>query len=200
MEYDLKNSLQELRFILTEATTSVNRVRLNVLRGKESCRPGCNACCKRLVRITIGHAILIHERLEKNGEWDTVRVECEKIRPILGDVSALSYFRMNIECPLLKDGQCSVYDLRPAQCSTHLVTSDPKLCDPWTTEAGDYEVVDMDAIRSRTEEKIDEKFSARGILGHRLPIPTALLFAARVRRFSMATSNQLIRILNEEFR
>jgi len=200
VKYDLKNSLQDLRFVLTEASNSVNRVRLTVLRGKESCRPGCNACCKRLVRITIGHAILIYERLEKDGSWEKVRAECEKVRPIMGDVTSLSYFRMNIECPLLSEGKCSVYDLRPAQCSTHLVTSDPELCNPWTTESGEYEVVDMEAIRNRAEEKIDAKFTSQGVLGHRLPIATALLFAARVRRFHMATSDQLVKILNEEFR
>lgn len=200
MEFDLKHTLQELQFVLSGVSSDVNRKRLTVLRGKESCRSNCSGCCRRLVHITVGHAILIHARLEKSGDWENVRESCLTLVPLLKNSSPISWFRMNIPCPLLTGDQCSIYDIRPPSCSTHLVSSDAKLCDPWTAESGNYTPIDMNSEREAAEERIDRVFSSRGILGRRLPIPSALLFADRVRRVRHATPEMLHRIFVEEFR
>lgn len=200
MEVDLKNYLSELAFELSKTSAESNRKRLTVLKGKESCQPGCSSCCKRLVYITIGQAILIHERIRKDGDWESVKKKCEELKPLLKNVSSVSWYRMNIECPLLVDNLCSVYSIRPTACSTHFVMSDPELCDPWSPKAGSYDLRDFDDLRKQTESKIDSMFNANGVLGVRLPIVTALLFAEYVKTVRTGTPEQLWSILSEEFR
>lgn len=107
---------------------------------------------------------------------------------------------MNIECPLLKNSKCSVYDIRPISCSTHFVTSDPRLCDPWSAETGSYIPYDFDDIREQAENKINSMFRSSGLLGVKLPIASALLFAEYSRTVKARTVEQLWEVLNEEFR
>lgn len=40
------------------------------------------------------------------------------------------WFNWQIPCPLLKDGKCELYKLRPTNCACHAVVSDPAACGP----------------------------------------------------------------------
>lgn len=42
----------------------------------------------------------------------------------------MAYFGLDLPCPLLADGVCSIRDDRPLACREYLVTSDPAHCAP----------------------------------------------------------------------
>lgn len=75
------------------------------------CKPGCSACC--------GPIALSKLELKRI-------VDRTGINPKL----LLTSFRLKtgcINCPLLKDGKCSVYDIRPAICRIYGASEHPRL-------------------------------------------------------------------------
>ena len=74
------------------------------------CKDGCSDCCK---------AILVGKR-----EWAAIVKRVGRPLYIKQDV---------ITCPLLKDGRCSVYDIRPTVCRLFGAVEDlrcPRGCGP----------------------------------------------------------------------
>lgn len=47
---------------------------------------------------------------------------------------AARYFRQNIHCPFLSDGDCLIYDVRPFACAGHFSTSPAEWCNPLSAE------------------------------------------------------------------
>ena len=60
-----------------------------------ACEPGCSACC----------GPVLMSRLE----WKRI---CDR----LGYEPKGNFDAEHLDCPMLKDGRCSVYDIRPAIC------------------------------------------------------------------------------------
>lgn len=141
------------------------------------CKAGCAGCCSRHIIIYMAEAIIIYEKLKSDKRWDEVKTRAQAQLPIIGKTDPLSWFKLNISCPVLgTDKKCLVYQVRPAMCSTHFVLSDPKLCDPWGVGAGKYEPLDLDALYRSFCAKL-ENMVGSGVLRMRLPIPSALLLA-----------------------
>lgn len=84
------------------------------------CKPGCSWCCHQLIVVTHeadGEAILAAARQRmSDGEFEAFE---HKLRYQADEISQLPYSvaeERRWPCPLLKDGQCSVYDVRPVAC------------------------------------------------------------------------------------
>jgi len=121
---------------------------LPVLGGKVSCAKGCNACCNQLVPISAAEAFMLHDyvsALPESKQEDVLRrfiageEACEELgldEATLGDLSSdqerrmllVAYHRMEIACPFLEGGACSIYRTRPAVCREYLVTSPAENC------------------------------------------------------------------------
>jgi len=107
-----------------------------------TCRPGCSACCSLPVNATYPEAVLaaayirehfspveMRELLEKAESWmDWSGRELSEYAQGADLASFCSIYGPG--CPLLSDGRCSIYPVRPMGCRVHCSTSDPSLCGP----------------------------------------------------------------------
>ncbi len=59
------------------------------------------------------------------------------IEPLL-DEAASHYLALNIPCPFLSDGICSIYEVRPWTCASYFVVSPAELCHPMSTKMPKY--------------------------------------------------------------
>jgi Fe-S-cluster containining protein len=98
---------------------------------KLDCKPGCAWCCQQLVVLTCkadGEAIVQRCKEQMDGE------EFENFKQAVFEqhkkISSMSYEQAETQrwpCPLLKNDQCSVYDIRPIACRS-VMSSDSGCC------------------------------------------------------------------------
>lgn len=114
-----------------------------------SCHPGCCACCKQHILATAVEAHALTEYIRMEFSAGQVRMLKERTRRWLSwdrlrlqpSASAASQWEDEAAghpaCPLLIDGICSVYPMRPITCRTHFVSTPPRYCrhdnDPQTS-------------------------------------------------------------------
>ncbi len=120
-----------------------------------SCKAGCGACCCQMVPLSTPEAVIIsevidnlpvdrkavvtnsfsaaHEKLTASGlltrvyDLYTSQASTEEVQAV-----NRSYFQMNISCPFLCEGSCSIYPFRPSRCREYSVLSPAELCaDPF---------------------------------------------------------------------
>lgn len=142
---------------------------------KISCRAGCSHCCYLLVEISwpeameLAHWVLkqpkqrrqqLIQRIEDNAAeartlFSASKKDVQYCGPVLdstAEISQKSYDRYFFEkkrpCPLLEDGCCSAYPVRPSTCRMHMVTSPPELCSDQVRDEEGYELPDrIDQLR-----------------------------------------------------
>lgn len=105
-----------------------------------TCRDGCSSCCLLPATASVPEMVPVVEHLVGRTDWDEVKPELERAIRLnlaatdglnLGDRQArAAFFSKQIACVFLKDGRCSIYDLRPASCRYHYVVSPPENCSP----------------------------------------------------------------------
>lgn len=200
MDLDFSSALLRVRGAMVEATVRSSQRRLTVLQ-KATCKRKCSGCCRRMVYVTVAEAVVVQEHLEKSGEWPGVLQKCLSVLNGVRNASPMSWFRMNVACPVLSDeDDCLAYSVRPATCSVHFSLSDPKLCHPWSTEAGTYEPVELEDVFLDFQKTLHSSIDAHGILALKLPLPASLIMAERVRHQPDLTPEALIRLIFNELR
>lgn len=116
-----------------------------------SCGPGCGACCRQLVPISLSeagflrnkvlpglepdHRLRVEQRLteaaatlRESGLWGELRAlpgEADRERR---QAIGLRYFLNGIPCPFLEEESCSIHPQRPLACREYLVTSPVRHC------------------------------------------------------------------------
>lgn len=115
------------------------------LRGQDgivpSCKKGCWHCCRYhiLTNAAEGHALAqfirryfsaaqlddLRRRTQDWHTWDSSRPGRYPAAKIDLRADLIDY---DYRCPLLVNGACSAYPVRPVVCRSHLVRSDPMLC------------------------------------------------------------------------
>ncbi len=106
---------------------------------------------------------------------------------------------MKVRCPVLTDdGMCSAHSVRPPTCSTHLVTSRPGGCDPWSPTGAEYKPLDLSRVYVESQVRIRQSLPEGGIMGMVLPLPLALLVADRVAIRTDLTLDQALDIVSRE--
>jgi Fe-S-cluster containining protein len=88
-----------------------------------ACKPGCHYCCFNQPMATPPEALLVGHYVEQNFTDQERRVLLDKIEGIIELTNGESHeeivkMRYELPCIFLKDGMCSVYDVRPAVCRT----------------------------------------------------------------------------------
>lgn len=114
-----------------------------------TCRPGCGACCRQPVPVSVPEALFLFEMLAGQprerreallARFQTVKEAIqaqnfgERFREptdygqesIVG--FALDYFKLGLACPFLENESCSIDSFRPAMCREHLVSSPAEFC------------------------------------------------------------------------
>lgn len=195
----LSDAVGRVKVAMMDVAQKASIRRLNVLRDESPCKAGCSACCSRLVYVSVAEALVMYEHLSRSGRWPEVRERARGLAAEVRDASPVAWFKMNRPCPVLgKDRLCAAYEVRPSPCSTHFVTSDPALCDPWSPKAGIYETSSMDDLHIEFMKRLDAELTGRGVLDLRLPIPVALLFAERAQSHTNLSAADIIAFIGSE--
>lgn len=143
-----------------------------------TCKAKCNHCCSRRVVVTIAEALIIREYLIQKDLWKETLKRAKSKQELSAEIDTSTWFAMNIKCPILNEesGLCEAYEVRPPPCSTHLVSSDPSACDPWSSSSYSYQKIDTSPIIEEYD-KVVSRVLSRSPLSFRLPIPNALVIA-----------------------
>lgn len=121
--------------------------------GHIACRPGCCACCHYLVPLSVPEALMLMQELGSAPEFrrrSAQRLWLLGARRILrnrpptelldgetggatdngANLSALSnwYRSLKQACPFLRDGLCTIYEMRPLACREYLVRGSYRAC------------------------------------------------------------------------
>lgn len=129
---------------------------------KISCSKGCYWCCEQMVAITGHEAQLIVEWCASN---DLVIDKAKLIRQSkLTDASTWTK-SVDKQCIFLKDGICSIYQVRPMTCRKYLVASPPRKCNSTVKKL----------VKQFVDIKIEVIVSAVQNISLFLPLPEQLL-------------------------
>ncbi|UCD52048.1 MAG: hypothetical protein JSW27_05295 [Phycisphaerales bacterium] len=106
-----------------------------------TCKRGCCHCCRYhiVTNIAEAHTLAQYIKREFSAEqidelrrrtqqwhaWDNSR---PGRHPLPSAARPIDLLRNSPYCPLLVDGACSVYPVRPVPCRTHFVRSGPRFC------------------------------------------------------------------------
>lgn len=106
-----RNKLQKIYSLMTELVKTAEPY--------VACSNGCSACCKMNVMISQFEANFIEE--------GTGIKSAQLARTLIHPQEKF----VGIPCPFLKDGSCSIYEMRPFACRKHLCfDTSPYWCDP----------------------------------------------------------------------
>lgn len=145
-----ENFVSSVYFSVDEATAG----ELDRLRSEDgivpSCKSGCSHCCRYHILTNIAEVQTVVQyvkrelsaeqindlrlRTQQWHEWDNSRPG----RPSAVIDERTDFSRYEHCCPLVVNGACSVYPVRPVVCRAHFVSSSPRACcaahDPDSTE------------------------------------------------------------------
>lgn len=92
---------------------------------RPTCKKGCNFCCHQNTDASMDEAALIVDYCREKG----IAINRNALRNRLGvPFLELPLSRFSA-CVFLKEGECSIYPVRPLSCRTYFAISDPSLCD-----------------------------------------------------------------------
>lgn len=94
------------------------------------CQRGCDYCCYYKVALTAGELLLIGQHLQRHFPEARLRevvAAARKNAETTRSMTTAQQLASNIKCPLLLDGACSAYEVRPGMCRKHHST-DVTLC------------------------------------------------------------------------
>jgi hypothetical protein len=107
-----------------------------------NCKRGCCHCCRYLITANVAEAHTLAQyirrelsadqtdglrmRTQQWHDWDNSRPGRYRSAPVGGQTNLSDYTPC---CPLLVNDECIAYPVRPLVCRTHLVHSQPSLCE-----------------------------------------------------------------------
>lgn len=121
----LRTQYEQIDILIDSFIKRCNHSGVNV-----DCKKGCEFCCHQPVFANVHEMLLVVHYIKHHfevGELQSVRekarIKCEKT-----DVTTLhELMKHSHPCPLLKNGSCSVYPVRPMACRIYL-SSDVNSC------------------------------------------------------------------------
>ena len=197
MNVQLSKALAPVRLAMIEAVqqASARRVRIPNI----SCRPGCSACCKRFLSITLAEAVVIASYLKKNKRWDRVFAVSKEQQAIAFDVKPIVWFKMELPCPALNQNMCDAYQVRPVACSAHFATSEPDACSPTSTSLNTFQPLDMEDLHIRFAERFNALIGEKSMLRMRAPMPIAMLIGEKITMEPKSDFDTLVASMAREF-
>lgn len=90
-----------------------------------ACKTGCSYCCYYRVEARPEEILQMIAYITKTFSTDqlqTLRAQVDDNVATLSGKSPQEQAQANLPCPLLRDGACSVYEVRPARCRTFHAT------------------------------------------------------------------------------
>ncbi len=106
-----------------------------------SCKKGCWYCCRYHILTNVAEAHTLAQYIKRDmsaNQIDALRIRTQQWQawdnsrpgryPTADMDTGVDLADYVHRCPLLVDGACSAYPVRPVVCRTHLVRSHPRLC------------------------------------------------------------------------
>lgn len=106
-----------------------------------TCKLGCSHCCRFHILTNIAEAHTLAQYVKRNLSTDQINAlrirtqqwhEWDNSRPGRYPSANMdkqtNFSNYDHNCPLLENGACSVYPVRPVVCRTHFVSSPPLFC------------------------------------------------------------------------
>ncbi len=84
------------------------------------CRKGCSYCCNYRVEAYSYEIIALYYHIQAQFKTDLKEQLLSRIQEAANKIAPLdpvSHYKTNIQCPMLLDGVCSVYAVRPMACA-----------------------------------------------------------------------------------
>lgn len=97
----------------------------DTMRVQASCKKGCHFCCRQNVEVSEAEVAVIVEFLKEHGINISRNYLMEQLKYGRKEVSRTEVGWRTF----LKDGECSIYPVRPLACRSYHVVSVPELCD-----------------------------------------------------------------------
>ena len=129
----------------------------NFFKYDVTCRKGCSACCHQFISVTVSHAALVADFLYANKkamanfrssyeawlksfenspeaaavlrELETNTTQAAAMRHDKQELLA-AYHKLDIPCPFLDSGECSIRAVRPVSCAAYFAVSPVERCLP----------------------------------------------------------------------
>lgn len=175
MKFRIVDSLDSISVVLRDVLDKTQKNALNPKLGIK-CFNKCSGCCYRKISITLAEAMLIRDFCVRKGSFESVLSRARQLSEISPGVDSFSWFLMRQPCPLLMNGACSAYAVRPPVCAVHYAKSDPDGCDPHNTRPIEYEPWTDSEQATRWFQESNRMLSPN-LLGLTLPLPNALVVA-----------------------
>jgi Fe-S-cluster containining protein len=85
------------------------------------CKSGCDFCCYNQVELSTLEALLLGNFLVARFSQESLQLLLERVKTSLARRAGktkvqLAAMRNELPCPLLEDGHCSIYEVRPLMC------------------------------------------------------------------------------------
>ncbi len=115
-----------------------------------SCGPGCGACCRQLVPVSLFEAEALTNWIRSlpPEQQSALQARFHQALSALRNAGvvdkmlsddwvaggepvtqlAIDYFHAGVPCPFLENESCGIHPIRPLSCREYLVTSPPELC------------------------------------------------------------------------
>lgn len=92
-------------------------------RVKSPCRPGCSFCCYIQVEAMVPEVILILRSIlaKPHKVREAILSSAREAAAVVRTMSIEDRCEAKIPCPMLQDGQCSIYAVRPLSCRRFFV-------------------------------------------------------------------------------
>lgn len=87
-----------------------------------ACREGCSLCCWLRVDVFAHEVFLVARHIRSHfaeGRISSLLVRLAEHSSKVGAMTPFEHATTNVPCPLLRDGRCSVYPVRPHSCRRH---------------------------------------------------------------------------------
>lgn len=104
-----------------------------------ACKNGRSSCCHANVEVTIVEAIAVARRVAAD---DGLTASVLATAPKVAGMPPWTRYDLRIPCPLLRDGACSIYDVRPRVCRAH-VSYEVALCEEVLTSGNSRALAPM---------------------------------------------------------
>ena len=99
--------------------------------GALACRAGCDHCCRQSVGVTPPELFAIVQylaRTKSTSELATLRRRTSELSERTRGLSSRQRLASELPCPLLEEGRCSVYEVRPLSCRG-MNSLDARICE-----------------------------------------------------------------------
>jgi Fe-S-cluster containining protein len=108
-----------------------------------TCKAGCFQCCGQHILISIAEAKALAHYIQREftqPQIDDLKIRTQEwhkwddsrpVRPRLTEKNEQPSVYTHHYCPMLVEGVCSAYPVRPVTCRSHFVSSPPPVCKPF---------------------------------------------------------------------